>query len=65
MLDSEASNNLLNQWSSVRAQLEVTFFTAVKSFDANISFSANFVLTVKNSNDKLFLFWRNSLVMIW
>ena len=28
----------------------INFFAVVKSFDANISISANFVLTVKNSN---------------
>ena len=28
----------------------INFFAVVKSFDAHISISANFVLTVKNSN---------------
>ena len=34
--------------------LGVTSFTAVKSFDANIAISGNFVLTVKDSNAETF-----------
>ena len=38
-------------FASDRIPLEVTFFAVVKSFDAIIMISANFVLTVKNSNE--------------
>ena len=44
------SNNLLIQWSSGWVPLDITFVAAVKSFDANIAISDNFVLTAKNSN---------------
>ena len=42
------SNNLLLQWSSGQAPKEITFFEAVKSFDAYIAISGNFVITLKN-----------------
>ena len=46
---SWTSITLLIQYSSGWAPLEVTFFAAVKSSDANIAISGNFVLTAKNS----------------
>ena len=35
-----------------RAPLEVNYFAVFKSFESNTAISANFVQTVKNSNDK-------------
>ena len=43
------SGNFLIQLSSGGVPVEVIFF-AVKSFDANIAISGNFVITGKNSN---------------
>ena len=43
------SVRLLIQWSLGRTPPEVTFFAVVKSFDATMVISSNFVLTVKNS----------------
>ena len=43
-----------HQWSG-QAPLELTVLAAVKSFDANVTISANFVLTVKTLLEMYFL----------
>ena len=50
MCKVSSESKLLSQWSSSQASLEVTYFAATNTFDANIDNTGNFVIIVKESN---------------